>query len=94
MPTRIKTSRTLRSIDGWKSKVHLARHKYIGLLAILLTATGFERAHAALVLMLIIGVSVNFAVVQFGSFVFLGFLLMELQICRMANTFLRFVSWR
>ena len=87
---RIKTSRTLKSIDSWKNKVHLARHKYIGLLAILFTAVGLAKTQTALISFFIIALSVNFAFVQFGLLVLLGFLLLKLQIYRLANIFLRF----
>jgi hypothetical protein len=88
---RIKTARTLKSIDSWKNRVNLAKHKYIGLLAFLLTAFGSAKAQSAIVSIFIIGVSVNFAVIQFGFLLLVGFLLLKLHFCKMANMFLRFV---
>jgi hypothetical protein len=86
---RIKTSRTLRSIDRWKQKVDLTRHKYVGLLAVLFTTIGFAKPQAALISIFIVAVSLNFAFVQFGLLVLLGFLLLKLQIYRLANVLLR-----
>ncbi|MHB2037158.1 MAG: hypothetical protein ACYCPW_10520 [Nitrososphaerales archaeon] len=86
---RIKTSRTLRSIDSWKDRLDLTNCKYLGVLSILLMAIGYAKHQSAVVSLFIVGVSVHFAFVQFGSLLLLGFLLLKLQFYRLANVFLR-----
>lgn len=86
---RIKTSRTLRSIDSWKDRLDLANRKYFGVLSILLMAIGFAKHQSAVVSLFILGVSVHFAFVQFGTLLLLVFLLLKLQFYRLANVFLR-----
>ena len=91
---RIKTSRTLKSIENWKNKVHLANHKYLGALGILMLALGYARLQATVISMFIIGVSLNFALVQLGYLLFIGLLLLKLQFYRFANLLLAFPRFR
>lgn len=89
---RIKTSRTLKSIDGWRHRVDLSQHKYLGILATLIAALGSAKIQTAIIAIFIIAVSVNFAFVQFAFLLLLGVLLLKLQIYRLANVFLRVTS--
>jgi hypothetical protein len=86
---RIKLSRTLRAIDSWKDRVDHGRHKYIGMLSLLLTALEVAKPSSAVISLFIVGASINFAFAQAGLLIFLGLLLLKLQFYRFANLFLR-----
>ncbi|MDG6924366.1 MAG: hypothetical protein JRN67_13875 [Nitrososphaerota archaeon] len=86
---RIKTSGTHRLIDSWKRRLDLTNHMYLGVLSILLMAIECAKRQSAVVSLLILGVWVHFALVQFGSLFLLGFLLLKLQFYRLENVFLR-----
>jgi hypothetical protein len=86
---RIKISRTLRSIDNWKNKVDLSRHRYIGLLSILIATMGFAGPLNAIIPLFIVGASINFAFVQAGLFLLVGMLVVKLFFYKVANMFLR-----
>lgn len=87
---RIKTSRTLRSIDQWKHNLSLRNHKFLGGLSVLLLASGIARKEAGVLMLLILGISVQFAAVQFVSLLLIGFFIAKLNFYRFANIFLRF----
>lgn len=86
---KIKISRTLRAIDNWRDKVDLSRHRYLGLLSILVAAMGFASPSSAVISLFIVGASINFAFVQAGLFMLVGLLVLKLFFYRMANMFLR-----
>jgi hypothetical protein len=86
---RIKTSRTLRSLDKWKLRLNLRNHKFMGGMSLLLMAFGIAKWEIWLLVLLILGFAVHFAAVQFASLVLIGFLFAKLNFYRFANLFLR-----
>jgi hypothetical protein len=86
---RIKLSRTLRSIDSWRERLDHGRHRYFGLLSVLVTTLEFAKPSSAIISLFIVGASINFAFVQAGLFMFVGMLVIKLQFYRFANLFLR-----
>ncbi|MGI0078547.1 MAG: hypothetical protein ACRECH_02885 [Nitrososphaerales archaeon] len=87
---RIKTSRTLRSIDQWKHRLRLRNHKFMGGMSVLLLGFSAARKEVGMLLLLVLGLSVHFAAVQFASLVLVGFFIAKLNFYRFANLFLRF----
>ncbi len=90
---RIKTSRTLRSIDQWKHNLRLRNHKFLGGMSVLLLAFGMAKKEIGVLLLLILGLSVHFAAVQFASLVLVGFFIAKLNFYRFANLLLRMNRW-
>jgi hypothetical protein len=86
---RIKTSRTLRSIDNWKYRFSRKNQRFLGGVSILLSA--FVSAGSGMILILIfflLCVCVEFAAVQFASVVLLGFFMLKLKFYKFSNLIL------
>lgn len=61
----------------------------MGGVSVLLMAFGIARKEAGILVLLILGLAVHFAAVQFASLVLIGFLIVKLNFYRFANLFLR-----
>ncbi|HZW55764.1 MAG TPA: hypothetical protein VFF30_05695 [Nitrososphaerales archaeon] len=86
---RIATSRTLRSIDNWRQRLSVKNQRFVHGVSILLLALGSTRNLTVVLLaLLIFSISVEFAAVQFGSIVLLGFFMLKLRFYRLSNVLL------
>ena len=86
---RIKTSRTLKAIDDWKNRLSTRNTRFLSWMSILFVACGIYKLRSGIVFFLILGVSIHFAAMQFGSIVLLFYFTAKLRLYRMANFFLR-----
>ena len=66
----------------------------MGGVSVLLMAFGIARKEAGILALLILGLAVHFAAVQFASLVLIGFLIVKLNFYRFANLFLRIGQMR
>ena len=86
---RIATSRTLRSIDNWRHRLSVKNQRFTNGVSILLLALGSTKnLTVVLFALLILSFSVEFAAVQFGSIILLGFFMLKLRFYRLSNLLL------
>ena len=83
---RIKTSRTIKAIDNWKTRFSNKNERFLGGMSILLSAFAYARSRAMFILaLLIVSVCIEFAAVQFASVMLLGFFMLKLRFYRFSN---------
>ena len=75
-------------MDKWREAVGDRYRRYVAGLYFLLIAVGFGR-QVALPVLITIGLSLNFFVLELASLIILGALFLRLQSYRLANLFLR-----
>lgn len=85
---RIKTSRTLKAIDGWKQRFDLRNHRFLALMSILILAASCS-SEIFLLSLIIVGFSIHYAAMQFAVLVMLGALSVKLSMYRFSNILLR-----
>jgi hypothetical protein len=91
---RIKTARSLRSIDAWKGRLSERKSSFpAGMVVLLSTLASSPRAKnsrkAVIVPLLILLLIAQFGAVEAGILVLLGLLTLKLQTYRLVNTLLR-----
>jgi hypothetical protein len=88
---RISTASALRAVDKWKEAVSTRYRRYVAGLYFLLIAVGFSR-QVALPILITIGLSLHFFILELVSLVIFGVLFLRLQSYRLANLFLRLLN--
>lgn len=85
---RIRTASTRRAIDRWKgrAKAHVRRTQLWSLDFAARLLTSRKRAGVALIPMLILALSINFAALELVVLVLLGFFVAKLQFYRLVNS--------
>jgi hypothetical protein len=86
---RIKTSRTLKSIDNWKKRFDLRNNRFLAAVSILILAASYSNGQFLVLAFIIIAISVHYAAIQFGCLILLGFLSAKLTMYRFTNTLLK-----
>jgi hypothetical protein len=86
---RVKTSRTLRSIDNWKKRFDLRNHRFLAAMSLLILAASCSSGDVLILAFIILGVSVHYAAMQFAVLMLIGFLSAKLHMYRLTNTILR-----
>lgn len=86
---RIKTSRTLRSIDNWKKRFDLRNHRFLAAMSVLILALSCSNGEVLFLAFLIFGISIHYAAMQFAALILMGFLWAKLGMYRFTNIILR-----
>ena len=81
----------MREVDRWKEIVSTRYRRYAASLSFLLISVAGGRL--LLPIFIVMGLSVNFALVEFASLVVLGALMLWLHSYRFANRILRALAW-
>jgi hypothetical protein len=87
----LRTSKAMREVDRWKEIVSTRYRRYAASLSFLLISIAGGRL--LLPIFIVMGLSVNFAFVQFASLVVLGALIVRLYSYRFANRLNRAFAW-
>lgn len=91
MGMRIKTASALRAVDKWKETVSLRYRRFVAGLYFLLIAVGFGR-QITLPVLITLGLSVHFFVLELVSLLVFALLFLRLQSYRFVNLFLGALS--
>jgi hypothetical protein len=93
MILRLKTARTLRSIDNWKKRFDLTNHKFLAAMSILVLAASYANGEVFILALLILGLTIHYAAVQFAALILIGFFAAKLTMYRFSNIVLRLFSF-
>ncbi len=88
---RVRTSKAMREVDRWKGIVSTRYRRYAASLSFLHISIAGGRLLLPIFIMM--GLSVNFALVQLASLMVLGVLILRLHSYRFANRILRTLAW-
>ncbi len=88
---RLRTSNVRRYIDNVKESISKRNLNFMRGLYWLTSLLNSSRFAMVFTLFFIVAFALNFAALQFGMFLILGFCMLELALYRLANAFFRLV---
>ena len=83
----------MREADKWKESVLTRSRRFVASLSFLLVSVGYGK-RLVIPIMIVLGLSVNFAFLQLASLIVLGVMLLRLHSYRFANRILGAMAWK